>query len=232
MLKLYSLLYLLFIEKTECFNSFGLNRRTFLSGYLLSSNLQPIFNSKLEDDSEDFVKLHKKDNNFYLVGSLNQQSCFHLEHSLIHYENYLLSNPTKMSEVDHINLHIQSPGGSLLPTLGLVDQIINLQIPVYTYIKGYAASAATLLSVVGKKRYMTKHSLMLIHGVQLSNNMPGNYLEVEDLHQNVEQFMATIEDIYLSHSNIPPTTLREMFNHNYWINSSTALKYNLVDYII
>ena len=181
-----------------------------------------------DNDDNEFSKIIKRDNNFYLNGALNEESCLYLSQAIINYNN-LKDND---NESDHINLYIQSPGGSLLPTLGLVDEILNLDVPVYTYIKGYAASAATLISVIGKRRYMYKHSLMMIHSIKLGNTYPQNYLEVKDLNKNVDQFMAIIENIYLDNSNISKRDLYNMFQHDCWINAETALKYNLIDYII
>lgn len=217
--------------QTVCLNNFWITRRNLMSGSLLYPNLAVNNIDLMGGDDNDSYKLIKKNNNFYLTGSINEQSCLHLGQSLIHYNDYLKSNSDNELQ-DHINLYIQSPGGSLLPTFGLVDEILNLDTPVYTYIKGYAASAATLISVVGNKRYMYKHSLMMIHSVKLGNNSPENYLEVKDLNKNVDQFMNIIENIYLENSNISTKILREMFNHDCWIDSETALKYNLIDYII
>lgn len=180
-----------------------------------------------EDDSE-FNKLHKKSNNFYLIGELNDKSCAKLTHSLLHFNDYVVSNNINNT---NINLHIQSPGGSLLPTLAVVDEIKNFKIPVHTYIKGYAASAATLLSVVGQKRYMTKHSVMMIHSVKLFNQSPGNYLEVKDLNDNVELFMDIIKDIYLENSNLSKDQLDEILLHDSWMSSNKAKEYGLIDII-
>ena len=139
---------------------------------------------------------------------------------------------TQENYPNHINLYIQSPGGSLLPTLALVDEIKNLGVPIHTYIRGYAASAATLLSVVGSYRYMYNHSLLMIHSVKLHDQQPTSLLEVKDLNTNVDVFMEIIKNIYLENSNIDSKTLDELFNHDIWMNSRKALNYGLIDEII
>ena len=58
---------------------------------------------------------------------------------------------------------MQSMGGELMPTFYVCDTIKNLETPVHVYIDGYVASAASAIAVCGDKRYMTKHSSMLIH---------------------------------------------------------------------
>ena len=71
------------------------------------------------------------------------------------------------TEPPPINIHIQSGGGSLMNAFYIVDLIQNINSKVNTYVDGYSASAASLMNVVGNKRYMTKNSMMLIH--QLSS---------------------------------------------------------------
>ena len=172
---------------------------------------------------------HFKNNNIYFTGHLNEETCFRLNEALINHKNMALSN---QDYPNHINLYIQSSGGSLLPTLALVDEIKNLGVPIHTYIRGYAASAATLLTVVGSQRYMYNHSVLMIHSVKLHNQEPSTLLDVKDLNTNVDVFMGIIRNIYLENSNIDSKTLDELFNHDVWLNSKKALKYGLIDEII
>ena len=66
----------------------------------------------------------------------------------------------------------------------MLDLIKNLNNPVHTYVDGFAASAATLLSLSGEKRFMTKNSLMLIH--QLSSGFMGKFTEIKDENDNLD----------------------------------------------
>ena len=166
----------------------------------------------------------------YFTGEINEESCFNLYEALIKYRNIIYSDETSQP---HIDLYIQSPGGSLLPALGLSDEIKSLGVPVYTYIRGYAASAATLLSVVGTRRYMYNHSVYMIHGLKYgsSNNIEG-LIQARDLHTNTELLMNIIKDIYLTNSNIDEKILEDMFLHDIWMNSQTTLEYGLIDQIL
>tara|TARA_Y100000991_G_C21782532_1_gene267805 strand:- start:209 stop:613 length:405 start_codon:yes stop_codon:yes gene_type:complete len=129
-----------------------------------------------------------------------------------------------------INLHIQSEGGSLYHALYIIDLIRELNTPVHTYIDGFAASAATLISVVGTKRYMTENSLMLIH--QLSGSESGKYYELEDQMNNMDILMNIIRKIYLNYSTITPNYLEYLLQKDLWLESKTCLEYGLVDEII
>ena len=62
-----------------------------------------------------------------------------------------------------IHLHIHSPGGSVFAGLSIADNIKSCNTDVYTYVDGSAASAATLISMAGDKRYASENSFMLLH---------------------------------------------------------------------
>ena len=71
-----------------------------------------------------------------------------------------------------ILLEINSNGGLIHEAFAVVDTIKHLSIPVHTICKGYTASAATLITLAGSKRYITKNSYFLIH--ELSDEITGN----------------------------------------------------------
>ena len=50
----------------------------------------------------------------------------------------------------------------------MYDLIKRIKSPVHTHVEGLAASAATLLSIAGDHRTMTKNSMMLIHQPSLT----------------------------------------------------------------
>ncbi len=225
-------------------NQFNYNlfndRRNFICNSLALSNLRNIYNNaniknnNMNDDTNSDIHILKprknfKNNNIYFTGEINEETCFKLNEALINHKNMALSN---QDYPNHINLYIQSPGGALLPTFALVDEIKNLGVPVHTYIRGYAASAATLLSVVGSERYMYNHSVLMIHSVKLHDQEPRTLLDVKDLNDNVDVFMDIIKNIYLENSNLNSETLNKLFSHDIWMNSTNALKYGLVDIIV
>ena len=129
-----------------------------------------------------------------------------------------------------IRLHMNSNGGSLLDGFAAVDYIRACKVPVHTVIDGAAASAATLMSVVGSKRYIHKHGFMLIH--QLSGGLWGKYEDMIDDFKNSELFMNTLIQIYKEKTKIPDKTLKEMLKRDLWFDAKTCLKYGMVDEIL
>jgi len=134
------------------------------------------------------------------------------------------------AEVVPIKLHINSYGGSVFSGFAAIDYILQSKIPVHTIIDGCAASAATLMSVVGTKRYMHKNSFMLIH--QLSSGMWGTYRQLQDDMENCDVLMDKICEIYKRHTKIPKSKLNELLKHDLWWDAETCLKYGMIDEII
>lgn len=235
---LFKLLIFISVNNINAFNYYNaFNRRTMLkttSGILFSNNIN--LNENYIDEIDDNIidnKNNKKKlyrNDIYFTGDLNDESCFKLSEAILENNNKAMTND---KAENHINLYIQSKGGALLPTLAVVDQIKNSPIPVYTYIRGYAASAATLLSVVGSKRFIYKHSLLMIHGLKFSDeNIVADLNELNDMNYNTNLMLSIIKDIYLENTILNETDLEKMFLCDRWMSSHDALMYNIVDEII
>ena len=130
----------------------------------------------------------------------------------------------------NIFLHIQSYGGSVFAGMAGMDEIIKSIVPVYTIVDGCCASAATFLSICGKKRFINQHAYMLIH--QLSSIIWGKYEEFKDEMQNLDKIMEMIKQIYAEYTSIPVKKLEEILKHDLWFDANECLKYNLVDEIL
>ena len=171
------------------------------------------------------------DNKIYFYSEVNEESSIMLESKLLNLNNNILKIKKKYNyDNGPIKLHIQSMGGSLFHTLYLIDLIKNMNTPVYTYVDGFAASAATLLVVAGKRKFMTKNSLMLIH--QLSGGLTGKYSEMKDESENIDTLMNIIVNFYLQNTNFDEKTLNNLLKRDIWLTSSKCKYYGLVDEII
>ena len=129
-----------------------------------------------------------------------------------------------------LKLLINSGGGSITAGISSMDTILRCKVPVHTYVDGFAASAATFLSVVGEKRFISRNSYMLIH--QLSGNFWGKYSEFEDEKQNLDLMMKTIKGVYKKYTKLPMKKLDEILKHDLMWDANTCLKYGLVDEIV
>jgi ATP-dependent protease ClpP protease subunit len=181
--------------------------------------------------AETAVPVQSNHNNIYFYGAVSETSTLQLKVKLEELDLHLqtISIHYKI-EAPPIHLHIQSYGGSLLHTFYIMDVIKKLRTPVYTYIDGFAASAATLMSVCGKRRFMTESSVMLVH--QLSSGASGKFEEIKNEYNNLVEFMEIIKKTYLHNSNISSQNLDELLKQDLWLNSMKSLEYGFIDEII
>ena len=167
----------------------------------------------------------------FFYTDVNKQSILNLNQKLNRIGTDL--NATAMVldiPVPELKLHINSNGGSLLDGFAAVDYVRNCKAPVHSIIEGSAASAATLISVVAKKRSISKNSFMLIH--QLSGFMWGKFEIMKDDMQNCNLFMDRINEIYGQYTKIPKNVLKDILKRDIYMDAKTCLKYGLVDKII
>lgn len=137
---------------------------------------------------------------------------------------YALSKPPP------IEIHICSDGGDVFSAMAAVDKISNNDVPVHTYCEGMVASAATLLSTSGKKRFISPSSCMLVH--QVSSGLWGNYMEFKDEIKNLELIMNLIKSVYLKSTKFDNKKLDDLLSHDLYLSANECLKHGLVDEVI
>ena len=129
-----------------------------------------------------------------------------------------------------IKVFINSGGGSIVSGIASMDTMLRCKVPVDTYVDGSSASAATFLTVVGKKRYMSRNSYMLVH--QLSSNFWGTYANFEDEKKNLDLMMTTIKNVYKEYTKLPMKKLDEILKHDLMWDAQTCLDYGMIDEIV
>jgi ATP-dependent Clp endopeptidase proteolytic subunit ClpP len=201
--------------------------------------------------TEKLVPKKKKKLNF--DSEEEEQTIFLRDNHLYYSDHVMLCNVDKVKQLmrDYLNqveelqsikfarnftpkplyLHINSSGGDLLAGLTLYDFIVeySTHIPVHTIIEGLAASAATIISVAGVKRYITPSSYLLIH--QLSTVFGGTYSNIKDEKENCDKLMQKITEIYLGKSKLTKKKLEELLARDIYLSASESKKYGLVDEI-
>lgn len=128
-----------------------------------------------------------------------------------------------------IHLRIKTDGGEVYSALSTLDILPTLNSKIYTYVDGCVASAGTLISVAGHKRFMGKHANLLIH--QLSGEVYGKFSEMEDSMEGCANLMKCIKGIYKDHTKIPMKKLDELLKRDIWLSSQECLDFGIVDEI-
>lgn len=171
------------------------------------------------------------DNIIYFYSGVNAKDNFKLNQKIssLDREMQMVAVKLGMATPPPLHLHINSYGGSVFAAFGSIDYIMKSKTPVYTYVDACAASAGTIMSVCGAKRYMGEHAYMLVH--QLSSSHWGKFEELKDDMLNSENLMVRIKEIYKKKTKIPARKLTEILKHDLWWDAKTCLEYGLVDEI-
>jgi ATP-dependent protease ClpP protease subunit len=173
------------------------------------------------------------DNSIQFYAEISGSTCSELNRLLRELDTRMQHAKITMNDSSFdptIHLRMHSYGGDVLAGLASVDTIRSLKTKVYTYVEGAAASAATIISIAGKKRHIGKNSFMLIH--QLSSVCAGTFERLEDEHENNRRMMNTIKSLYKEYTKIPMKELDNILKRDIWFDSTTCLKYGLVDEVI
>ena len=172
-----------------------------------------------------------QDNKIYFYAGVNRNACVELNKKIGELESKSLTLSKTLGILPpSIKVFINSGGGSIVSGIASMDTILRCKVPVETYVDGFSASAATFLTVVGEKRYMSRNSYMLIH--QLSSNFWGTYANFDDEKKNLDLMMKTIKDIYKKYTKLPMKELDQMLKHDLMWDAKTCLSYGLIDEVI
>lgn len=178
-----------------------------------------------------FGSIRVVENQIYFYGDIDENNMLDLNKVLVEVDMRLQhTNVMLGGGVDQIvHLHLNTFGGSIFAAFSTVDTIRNLKSKVYTYIDGSVASAGTLISTAGHKRFMGKHAHFLIH--QLSSGVYGKFSEMEDEIFNCDNLMKLLKDYYKKNTKIPMKKLEELLKRDIWLRAEECLDYGVIDEI-
>ena len=172
-----------------------------------------------------------QDNKIYFYAGVNRNACSELNKKISELETKAITLSNNLDvDAPPIKIFINSGGGSIVSGVSSMDTILRCKVPVWTYVDGFCASAATFMSVVGDHRFMSRNSYMLVH--QLSTSFWGTYANFEDEKQNVDLMMKSIKSVYEEYTKIPMKKLDEILKHDLMWDAETCLKYGMIDEII
>ncbi|WWT39500.1 hypothetical protein [Microcystis phage Mel-JY01] len=132
-----------------------------------------------------------------------------------------------------INVLINSIGGDIYETFGIIDFIHTLDVPVNAICRGRAMSAAALilLSVTGK-RYASKYSSIMLH--EISSELYGTATEMR-VNMKQTEYLQNIMLEMISENTKPTYDFaywKDKLARDYYMTSSEAKEHGIVDEIL
>ncbi len=204
---------------------------------------------KMNTEKEDFITVNESNYEIHFNAGINHKSVSTLIEKLLGLEEKILKKhrkvKRKLSDIENdeeydsfklnvnlpaIKLYICSNGGLVSQVFSAIDTIQSLKVPVHTICKGFVASAGTLLSLSGKKRFITENSFMLIH--ELRSGTWGKFSHMVESVENSKQLMDHIKSYYIKRTKITAEELEEQLKKDVTWNAQMCLDKGLVDEII
>ena len=181
-----------------------------------------------EEEEGTYVKVI--DNNVYFYADVSSESVIELICAIKTLTKKLqIVGITYGIDSPAINLYIHSDGGEVHSALSVFDMIKDNPVDVRTIVSGNASSAATIISLAGHYRTITKNSYMLIHNI--SSEFWGKMHEFEDEMKNMTKLTNNLKRIYKENTNLTKTQLDGILKKDLLLDAKTCLKYQLVDAI-
>ncbi len=125
-------------------------------------------------------------------------------------------------EAPVIHLRINSPGGDVFAARVIEQAIREHPARFIAHVDGYAASAATLVTMAADEVVMAKGAFLMIHR---SWSMAfGNSQDMLDMATLLEKIDNTIADTYLQRTGQPTSQIRQWMEAETWFTADEAVK--------
>ena len=133
---------------------------------------------------------------------------------------------------EDISLYINSPGGSVSAGMAIYDTMNFIKSDVSTICIGMAASMGAFLLSSGQKgkRYSLPNSEIMIH--QPLGGAKGQATEIKIVAEHILKLKDKLNKILSKNTNKDLSTIEKDTDRDFYMESSEALEYGLIDKII
>lgn len=131
-----------------------------------------------------------------------------------------------------ISLYINTPGGSVLSGLGIVDTMGLIKPDIATINVGMCASMGSVLLGAGTKgkRSALRTSKVMLH--QVSHGTRGNVQDTRITHIEGEKYNFMLFKLLAQYSGKPFEEVMKLSERDYWLNSEEALEFGIIDEVL
>jgi ATP-dependent Clp protease protease subunit len=135
-------------------------------------------------------------------------------------------------EKKDITLQLDTPGGSVVAGLSMIDVMNYVSSDIKTINMGMAASMGSVLLGAGTKgkRFSLPHSRVMVH--QVSSGYNGGLVDLRISLQETEKANKELFKLLGSYCGKDPEQVIKDADRDLWMSSEEAKTYGLVDYVI
>ncbi|MGJ3747743.1 head maturation protease, ClpP-related [Limosilactobacillus fermentum] len=138
----------------------------------------------------------------------------------------------QLGDVKTINLHINSPGGSVFEGIAIYNMLKNNPAQINVYVDALAASIASVIAMSGDNIFMPSNSMLMIHNPWTMAKGNANDLrkQADDLDRIGELSVTTYLD--KAGDKLDADTLHQLMDDETWLTAQQAVDYGLATEVI
>lgn len=149
--------------------------------------------------------------------------------------NLLVAQLLLLDADDHeaqIDLYINSPGGSVVDGMAIVDAMQCIQAPVSTICIGQAASMAAWILAAGTRgrRVATPHAEIMLH--QVSAGFKGQAADVRVQADRIQRTQESLVRLFAGWTGQDTDRIRRDMERDFFISAEEARAYGVIDEVL
>jgi len=178
--------------------------------------------------AKSFKRDFQKVNRIITLGEIDSESVNDII-QLIYETN---DENTRKTQVEPIQLIINSLGGEIYSGLALIDVIENSRIPIHTICYGSAMSMALIVYSAGHQRYASKNATFMYH--EAAYPIEGKVVHHKQELKEVERIDKICDDYLLSKTSFTQKQFNDVkkTQGEWYFDVELAQKYGLVNEIL
>lgn len=160
----------------------------------------------------------------FLTGAIDTEMANDFISQLLYLEN--------ISE-EPITLYINSPGGEVDAGLMVYDAIQGSELEIYMICTGIAASMAAVILAGGQRgrRYILKHSQVMIHEPLMKNGVGGSATSIKNISESILKTREIINGILAEHTGKAIEDIDKATSFDNYMSADEAIEFGLCDSI-
>lgn len=135
--------------------------------------------------------------------------------------NSLVRALAELTDIDEINVYINSCGGEVGEGLAIYNALKRHSAKVTTYCDGLAASIASVIFMAGDERVMSNSSLLFVHNAWTYT--AGNASELRKSADDLDKLTKASINAYLEHVNIDEVELKQLLDEETWLDATECI---------
>ncbi len=130
-----------------------------------------------------------------------------------------------------VNVYINSPGGEVNAGLAIYDAIQGSNLTINMICTGMSASMAAILLAGGQKgrRYILKHSKVMIHEPLLSDGVGGSATSIKNISESILATKDIVNGILAEHTGKTIDEINEATRFDNYMNAEEAIRFGICD---